>query len=238
MALSSEQSEARRLLDDRSPADAFAAYYALHHDPNRTTLFIHRNRDGQPDGFLVRAQTGMDLFRPVVAVRAASDEAARDLFRTGLVANRPYYLVAPFSLAQAVNRTLTITDPEVLGLYRLDPAKFDPELNILVVSNPAPDGSPRFEISSNGAVHAAAGVNWRSPYFAEVYVYTEPAARGRGWGKSVTSALVAALLKSRLTPLYVVNERNTASIKLAESVGFVDTGQREYAGQVLLPQSP
>lgn len=236
MAISDERAEARRLLDDHLPADAFAAYYAFHHDPKRTTLFIHREKGGQPDGVLIRAQTGLDLFRPVVAVRAASDEALLDLFKTGLVPNRPYYLVIPLSLASAVNRHLSVTDPELLCIYRLEPSKFDPELNVMVVSNPAPDGSPRFEISSHGSIHAAAGVNWRSPYFAEVYVYTESAARGRGWGKSVTSALVASLIKSRLTPLYVVNEQNTASIKLAESLGFVDTGDREYAGQVTFPQ--
>jgi hypothetical protein len=236
MVTPDERSAARRLLDDSSPAGAFAAYYALHHDPKRTTLFIHRNRDGQPDGLLVRAQTGMDLFRPVVVARAALDEVALDLFKTGLLPGRPYYLVAPLSLANAVNRCLIVSDPELLRIYRLDPAKFDPELNVLVVANPAPDGSPRFEISSQGAVQAAAGVNWRSPRFAEVYVYTEPAARGRGWGKSVTSALVGSLLKSRLTPLYFVDEQNSASIKLAESIGFVDTGEREYAGQVMLRQ--
>ena len=229
----SEQTEARQLLDESSPADALAVYYALYHDPKRTSLFLHRYPGGRANGLLVRAQTGMDLFRPLVAVRAADDAVALDLFRRGLVPNRPYYLTAPFSLANAVNRHLAISDAELLRLYCLDPSRFDPELNILVVSNPAPDDSPRFEISSNGAIHAAAGLNWRTPRFAEVYVYTEPAARGRGWGKSVTSALVGRLLHDGLTPLYVVNDQNTASIKLAEGLGFVDTGAREYAGQVV-----
>jgi predicted GNAT family acetyltransferase len=67
-------------------------------------------------------------------------------------------------------------------------------------------------------------------------VFTESAARDRGWGKSVVSALVSELLKSGRMPLYVVNEQNTASINLATSIGFVDTGTREYAGQVVLSQ--
>jgi len=226
----------RRLLDERSPVDAFTAYYALHHDPKRTSIFLHYDERRQPDGFLVRAQTGLDLFRPVVVMRALNDGAALELFRAGLSPNRPYYLVAPMALAQAVNRHLTMSDAENLCVYQLDPARFIPQINVLVVSNPAPDGAPRFEIAANGSAQAAAGINWRSPRFAEVYVYTEPAARMRGWGKAVITALVSELLKNSVRPLYVVNEQNTASINLAASVGFVDTHAREYAGQAVLSQ--
>jgi L-amino acid N-acyltransferase YncA len=76
-------------------------------------------------------------------------------------------------------------------------------------------------------------VNWRSPHFAEVYVYTQTQARGRGWGRSVLSSLCAALLQDGLMPLYVVSEQNSTSINLAESVGFVDSGMREFAAQVV-----
>ncbi len=228
------RTEIRQLINDKSPADAFAAYYALYHDTKRISLFLHHDTAGRADGFLVRAQTGMDLFRPVVSIRAPGDEAALALFQAGLMPNRPYYLVAPLALAGAVNRCLAVADAELLQIYRLDPARFEPQINVMVVSNPSPDGWPRFEINSNGAAQASAGINWRSPYFAEVYVHTQPAARSRGWGKAVVSALAASLLKEGLTPLYIVNEQNSASIKLAESLGFVDTGAREYTGQVTL----
>jgi len=134
---------------------------------------------------------------------------------------------------------MDMTDPEGIQtlMYQWPrPAGFDPEINVLVVSNPAPDGTPRFQINANDTPQAVAGVNWQSPGFAEVYVFTESAARGRGWGNSVVSALVSELLKSGRMPLYVVNEQNTASINLATSIGFVDTGAREYAGQVVLSQ--
>jgi len=234
-ALADERRQIQNLLDDRSPADAFTAYYALHHDPKRTQIQIHSDANQQVDGFLVRAQTGLDLFRPVVVMRAATDQIAADLLHQGLIPARPYYLVAPLTLSQAINNTVAVTDAEVLCVYRLDPALFSPLLNVLVVSNPSPDGSPRFEIVQGDSVMAAAGVNWRSPYFAEVYVYTKAEARGRGWGKAVVSAVCVDLLKSGLHPLYVVHEQNTASIQLADSLGFKDTGAREYAGQVILP---
>jgi GNAT superfamily N-acetyltransferase len=235
-AIADQRSLIQPLLDEHSPADAFTAYYALHHDPRRTVVFLHYDSENRVDGFLARAQTGLDLFRPVVVLRARHDQVALDLFRSGFSTNRPYYLVAPMALAGTVNRHLQVTDAEVLCIYRLDPGLFAPQINVLVVSNPTSDGSPRYEIASNGAVRAMAGVNWRSPRFAEVYVYTEPAARGKGWGKAVVSALVDDLLSDRLVPLYVVNQDNTASINLARSVGFVDTQAREYAGQVVMSQ--
>lgn len=241
-AIADQRSLIQPLLDESSPADAFTAYYTLHHDPRRTAIFLHYDSNHRIDGFLARAQTGLDLFRPVVvlraerAQRAQPEQIASDLFESGLSPNRPYYMVAPASLRDIVDRHLQVTDAEELCIYRLDPGLFSPQINVLVVSNPTPDGSPRYEISAQGAVQAMAGVNWRSPRFAEVYVYTESAARGRGWGKAVVASLVSELLRNRLVPLYVVNKQNAASVNLATSVGFVDTGAREYAAQVVMSQ--
>jgi hypothetical protein len=232
--LADERRQIRRLLDENAPADAFTAYYGLHHDPKRTQIFTHSDTSGQVDGFLVRAQTGMALFQPVVALRARSDEVAADLLRRGLIPARPYYLVAPLAFGPLINRTLMSSDAEVLCTYALDPAQFEPAINVLTVSNPAPDGLPRYEVRQGDVVMTAAGVNWRSPRYAEVYVYTKAEARGRGWGKAVVSAVCADLLKQKLWPIYVVHEQNTTSTSLALSLGFRDSGTREYAAQVTL----
>lgn len=227
------RTEARYLLDEHSPRDAFAAYYTLFHDSARTQIFLNHDPEGHVNGLLTRAQTGMDLFRPVVVLRASDDQVAASLLNNGLQLHRPYYLIAPLSLGVVLNRTLSVTDSEILRLYRLDISRFNSQINVLAVASRAPDGSPRFEIGSNGKVHARAGVNWRSPSFAEIYVYTEPEARGRGWGRSVASSLCVTLLAEKMMPLYVVSEQNTNSINLAESIGFIDTGVREFAAQVM-----
>jgi len=44
------------------------------------------------------------------------------------------------------------------------------------------------------------------------------------------AACATTLLQAGVQPLYMVSEGNEASIRLAESVGFVDTGAREFAG--------
>ena len=38
----------------------------------------------------------------------------------------------------------------------------------------------------------------------------------------------------QVTPIYVVSESNTASLKLARRTGFVDTGAREIEAQAAL----
>lgn len=222
----------RPLLDERSPADALAWYYAFHHPDNRTELFVHGD-DAHADGFLVRARTGLDLFRPLVTFRARTEEAARVLFRDGIPPGRPVYLTVPVELAGWANKYLDVTEVELHRVYRLDPRRYQAEINVLVVTSSGADGTPRCEIQAGDQVGAVAGVNWQSPNFAEVFVYTDPAARGRGWGRSVVSAVAGMVLRSGRMPLYVVGESNDASIRVAEAVGFEDTGLREYVGQAV-----
>ena len=229
----------RPLLDTRSPADALASYYALHHAADRSELFVQPENAADSNapltGFLVRARTGLDLFRPLVTFRAQNEADAAALFERGLMPGRPAYLTVPVALAPWANKHLAVTDAELHRVYRLNPQRYQPILNVLAVTSNGADGLPRVEIRSGERAGAVAGINWQSPDFAEVYVYTDPAVRGRGWGKSVVASLVGQISHSGRTPLYVVAESNEYSIRLAEAVGFDDTGHREYVGQAVRP---
>ncbi len=224
----------RRLIDLRSPADGLAAYYALYHPPDRTELFLWPPDAVRPVGFLVRARTGYDLFRPLVTLRAADPDSVIGLLQLSLVAGRPAFLFVPDELANLVTTRLQVTEAERLRIYLLESGDHEPVINVLVTRAQAPGGLPRYEIRSGDQLAAAAGLNWRSPEFAEIYVHVHPAGRERGWGKSVVSALVSELLGSGVRPLYQVAETNSVSIRLAESLGFRDTGFREFSGQVVL----
>jgi ribosomal protein S18 acetylase RimI-like enzyme len=232
------RAQVRPLLDEHSPADALASYYALYCPPERAELFVHADGNNRADGFLVRARTGLDLFRPLVAFRAQTGAAARALFHEGLIPGRPVYLTVPDALAPWANKHLSVTDAELHRIYRLNLNRYSPLINVLTVTSNDPSGGPRCEIRTREQLGAVAGVNWQSPEFAEVYVYTDPAVRGRGWGKSVVSTLVGLILKSGRKPLYVVSENNDYSIRLAEAVGFEDTGHREYVAQAVLIPNP
>ncbi len=216
---------ARTLLDLSAPRDGLAAYYALYHDPARTRLWLSQTGDG----FLAVCQTGRDLFRLLAVLRAARAESASKLMEQALVAGRPYYLLTTPELRAAVEEALTIERLEVNRIYRLDLRRYVPTLNVLVTPAPSASGTPRFVIRAQGQVAAEAGINWQSPHFAEVYVWTAPEVRGRGWGKAVVDGCVAWIIRSGAQPLYIVAEDNEPSIRLAESIGFVDTGARELA---------
>lgn len=220
----------RPVLDDHSPADALAVYYALYHDTNRTAIFLYPEPADAAgtSGFLVRAQTGQDLFRPLVTYRAPSPEVALKLFREGLQAGRPYYFTVPLDLAGQVNKHLRVSDPAIHRVYQLAWEHYQPIINVFVTRVTAPDGLSRYEVRRGDRAYASAGVNWHSPRYAELYVYVDPSVRGRGWGKSVVASATGELLNAGLIPLYVVAEDNLASIRTAEAVGYVDTGLREY----------
>ena len=221
----------RPLLAIDDPADAQAVYYALYHTPRRTQVVVHEDNAGLVDGFVAVCQTGQRLFRPTVLFRASGRQAVRELLSRALVLGRPYYVTSPMDLRGAVSEAVRIERPEIVRLYRLDRARFRPDINVMVVEEPSADGAPRFVIRSRGEIAAEAGVNWISPVFADVFVYTAPVARRRGWGKAVLSACSSWVVRSARGPLYVVNEANEESVALATSVGYVDTGHRESAGE-------
>lgn len=236
----------RRLLSPGDPGDALASYYALWHDPRRTEITLHYDTQQRVDGFVTVCQTGADLFRPLVALRAPDEAAAGELLRAALAPNRPYQIIVPVMLASAMRSHLEISQATLNRIYVLDPARFQPVINVLVQQvtgvdganrstkdrrTPAASTALRFQIESQGQVMAMSGTNWRSPDFAEVFVYVHPRGRGRGWGKSVVSACTAALLAEGQRPLYMVEEENKASIRIAESLGYTETGDHALVAE-------
>jgi predicted GNAT family acetyltransferase len=138
-------------------------------------------------------------------------------------------------LASAVRDHLRIEKSTLTRLYALDPSRFEPVINVLVQGVTGAEGAARFQIESQGQVMAMAGINWRSPAFAEIFVYVHPRGRGRGWGRSVVSACTAALLEERVRPLYAVDDDNEASQNIAEALGYADTGHRDLVAEAQLP---
>jgi GNAT superfamily N-acetyltransferase len=223
--------QARTLLDLTAARDALAAYYALYHSGERTELLVEEGSGGRTDGLLAICQTGWDLFRQIAVLRARNVTAATALLRRGLQPLRPYYVLTTPELVPAVDIVLQIEEMERTRIYRLDMGRYSPLTNVLVVPVRSDDGATRFVIRSRGKIAAEAGINWRSPHFAEIYVRTAPEAQGRGWGKAVVESCASWLIRSAVQPIYVVSEGNERSIRLAKSVGFVDTGARELAFQ-------
>jgi hypothetical protein len=233
-----ERSALRILLDSRRAGDAMASYYALLHPAEKIRMWAHRSPAGRMDGFILRARTGQDLFRPLVTLRAADAASAADLLHAAFPAPQPAIVSIPEPMGLWVLPRLSAETITLIHLLRLNPARLEPLINILVQRADSPAGLPRYEIRNEGRLLASAGVNWRSSEWAEVFVQTDPAVRERGYGKSVCAALCRHLLEEKRSVLYAVEERNTASFQLARSLGFEDTGEREILCAGSVPLNP
>jgi RimJ/RimL family protein N-acetyltransferase len=212
------------LLSPTSPEDALTAYYALYH--KRTQLFTH----GQevPDGFLAICQTAHGLFTPLVVMRADSDDVLSALLSDHLDESWEYLFAAKEQMALVLKRCLTTWDERYSLIYTVGQASFRPYFRHPVEKG---DRSYRFEIKDGENVMAVASTNWRSPYFAEVGVWTQEGCRGRGLARAVVSACTSELLEEGITPLYIVAEGNAASIRVCEALGYRFSGYREFSCQ-------
>jgi len=222
------------LLNPHSPADAAAAYYALDHPAERVELWVEFAGNGSPRGFLVLAQTGLDLFRRLALPFAATPLGLVSLMKESLRPNQPVLLMLPLEQETWINGLVELSESRVSNVYRLHTSSFQPVLNVMVVASEAPGGGTRFEIRSASGARAAAGANWRGPRYAEVYLEADAEARARGFARSVLAAMAGQLLSERRIALYRIDELDTVAQAEAFEVGFRRTGERSLLAQALL----
>jgi GNAT superfamily N-acetyltransferase len=232
MTLDQTRAAIRHLLVESSPVDGMAAYFALRHPAAKSCLVTAALDGGRANGYVALSRTGIDLLRPFVTWRLPPDlTEARELIYRALPPETPvilHILAADLPLTHAL---FDIQSEELLRLYRLDAAQFQPIINALVTAVEGPNNLRRYVIlgadeGERRQVVAAAGLNWESPTFAEIAVHAHPGYRRRGLGRSVVSALAQDLLASGHIPLYAAAETNVASLELATQLGFADTGAR------------
>ncbi len=213
-----------------------AGYYALHHPADRVTLYTYHPTHAGVTGFLAVARTGLDLFRPLAVPFVASPRGLAALLRAALKPNQPAVLQLPLEQRAWAEEVVDLSDVQVAEVLRLDLREFEPIINVLVVETRSPGGWPRYEIRSGEAVYVAAGLNWKGPTFAEVYLDVDPSVRGRGFGKSVLAAIAGRLLGESLIALYRVAEDDLTGRAEAESLGFRPTGLKVLSAQASLKQ--
>jgi hypothetical protein len=221
------------MLSLSTAADALYTYYAFYHDRERTELRVHQDADGHADGFVAICQTGQRLFQPTVVLRTPKVRVAVDLLRAALAPGRPYYLITTPDLHEAALEVVDMPDPQTDRVYEIDLSRFDYAINVLVVAEEGIEGRPRFVIRSREEVVAEAGVAWLSPHFAAVCAQASPGAQERGLARSVLATCTRWAIRSGRRPLMTVNVEDDGGTALAEAVGYVDTGARELAGDIV-----
>jgi RimJ/RimL family protein N-acetyltransferase len=195
----------------------------------------------------------MDLFRPLLTMRLpTSGESGQvdprrttELIYSAVSPGTALILSAPQPYRPYISALFEIQSEVQLTLMELDRDRYEPIINVLVTESESYNSLPRFVVRSTAGsgentsqVAASAGINWQSPYFADIYVHTKPAFRRRGFGRSVVAAVVQRVLSHGRTPLYSVAVDNQASIQLAESVGFADTGLIDILYEATLKPNP
>lgn len=233
----------RSLLASHDPADARTAYYALQHDPHRTTLTLNRAKSGGVDGFLATCITGANPFQPLVVLRAFGPGTLEALIRGALIPGRSYLFSVPVYVGAALEEVvsnkgheLMVSDITIWHILRTDSSRFVPLINVLVTREWGAGEQPRWQIRVPERVIAAAGINWRSSHWAEVYVTAESTARTRRWDESVLAAATSTLLAEGVTPLYLIAEDDIRSHQAAQLRGYYDSGAREFTCVVTVLQ--
>ncbi len=222
----------RPMISLSSPADARYAYYAFYHDPDRTELHVHEGARGRADGFAAVCQTAERLFQPTVALRTPDPAVAVELLRRALAPGRPYYLVTTLHLQEAAAEVVEMPEIDINRVYEIDLSRLSHEANVLVVAEEGIGGRPRFLIRSQEEIVAEAAVSWLSPHFGGVHAQVTPSARERGFGRAVVTACTRWVIRSGRHPLSVIEAEDDGAAYLLETVGYVDTGARELAGEV------
>ena len=121
------------------------------------------------------------------------------------------------------------------NVFALSAMNFEPIVNVMMQSSETPDKQLRAVIKTRENTNAAeAGTSWISKLYAEVFVSVIAAVRRRGLGKSCVSKVCEMVFDQQKTPIYVTAQDNVASRKLAERLGFKDTGAHELAGALSL----
>lgn len=229
---SDERALVRRLINPRVASDAQAAYYALEHPRERVSLHGFFPQEAVLSGFVAIAHTGFDLFRPLIVPFTGTDDSLIDLLQESVPSNRPHLISLPIEQEYVLDDHFLVERLHLSSLLRLDPRGFEPILNILVLEDENSEGWPRFEIRAQGGGFAAAGLNWKSRYAAEMYVECDDQGRSRGFTKSVLSALIDRLLAEKLLVLFRVIDDDYGSFEDAFDLGFVPTGVRSVLSQL------
>lgn len=230
----------RHLLDEREPADARAVYYALQYDDARTQIATFRQNAPRAIGYVCQSRTGYDLFRPIVTMRLPIhnlDESAVILHQS-LNSGSPLILNIPEAYMPLTLGVFDIFVEEEYKVLVLDRGRYRPILNVLVTHETAGNGLPSYSIRHQNQRVAVASINWQTNHFADMALTMDSGTRRTGWAESIIAALSGHVVDQGRIPLFVVKEGDDVSAEAAHSVGFVDTGIREYMVEAVLRPQP
>jgi len=207
-----------RLVSIRDPGDALAVYYARFHPDSRTFTA----EDGDDVALFVSATS---RYGPIGVLRATSPRCVPEVLAQVPVGRR--YVTTTWSLGSALETSFEQVERNRILWTETAPTLARPPEGFELQIDP---GEVRARAS--GQVVSRCSLLWRSPHFAEVMVETSESYRRRGLARAVVEQMIADLLAEGIRPLYVASSDNTASLRVARSLGFQAWPEDEAAGYI------
>jgi ribosomal protein S18 acetylase RimI-like enzyme len=176
---------------------------------------------------------------PLAAVNEPSPNAYQSLARiigsgdvAGLVYGSPltppsdFTVLRAMEVGQMVCASPAVVEPEH-GIERLDQGWIKEMLSLTELTQPGPFGPRTPELGlylgviESGRLVAMAGVRVQFPGFSEISaVCTHPDFRGRGYARSLVSALVIEIIRRGDIPFLHVRMDNADAMHVYEKLGF------------------
>lgn len=213
-----------RLVVKESPQDALACYYLFENEESRVVA----EGGGRGRAFVVSAPNPFDRERPVVIARGDPPALVVPLLREALRPGEEYVFVVTPELAEPLRGALEIRMQTTSAIYSVTRATFSPRPATGERVELEEGDVLKYCVRRGGDVLSTAGVLWASDRFAELFVFTQTEARGRGLGRAVASACTAHCLEQGITPLYIPEESDQNTIAVCRSLGYRPTGHRDY----------
>jgi GNAT superfamily N-acetyltransferase len=161
---------------------------------------------------------------PPDATAAVADTIGDDLGRDGLGDELGAVLdVGPAAFGAGVFRTTDRVARELVDIGEWF-EQHSPDLPDWL----APFNGPRLVAFDDSTPIAGVGIKVHDAYGQELSVVTDEAARGQGLARRLVATAARRILDEGAVPTYLHDPRNTASARVAESVGFTDRGWRVY----------
>jgi ribosomal protein S18 acetylase RimI-like enzyme len=186
---------------------------------------------------------------PTVMIRAKSTEAVREFVE--LLKNEEYIFVVPKSMGPMIKERFNITKEETHFLYYTDRNKFVKKL--LHEVRPIEEGDAEeifkfwvygddasfirekiregifYGIYENEELVSFCGTLMKTKdVYAIGFVYTKEKYRGRGFGKSVVSAVADDIINEGRKPILYVVGSNAPAVRLYEGLGFSLYAEHTY----------
>lgn len=169
--------------------------------------------------------SGTMIAVPPKAADAVKQAVAAGLDRDGLGNELGDILgVGPAAFGAGVFRTTAVVDPNLtdLGMW------FDHQSDDLPEWLAPFNGRRLVAFDDDGAVLGSVGIKVHDEFGQEISVVTAQAARGTGIARRLVATAARRILADGAVPTYLHAHDNTASARVADAVGFVDSGWLVY----------